>query len=143
MRNALEGDSPERKPKSKMQAAVGQSPSLSKPKAAALLPLARAPISKLATELPPPAPQLAGPAPSFQEPPPIAAQQAGQAPTFPKLLLTRPIQSFQEVDSGLAKKYEELQAKEKAAATRKLMRAEKEEQFRWAKDEGVFKMQEG
>ncbi len=142
-RAALAEDSPERKLKKKMQAAVGQSPSPSKPKAAALLPLARAPISKLAMEAPPPAPQLAGPALSFQELPPVTAQQAGQAPTFPRLLPSRPVQSFQEVDSGLAKKYKELQAKEKAAATRRLMKAEKEEQFRWLKDEGAFKTQEG
>ncbi len=139
----MAGDSPERKPTKKMQAAVGQSPLLSKLKAAAPPPLARAPISKLATEPPPPAPQLAGPAPSFQELPPIAAQQAGQEPTFPKSPLTRPIQSFQEVDSDLARKQQEWQVQQKAAATRKLSRKEKEEQFRWAKDEGAFKTQEG
>ncbi len=33
--------------------------------------------------------------------------------------------------------------KEKAAATRKLTRKEKEEQFRWSKDEGALKTQEG
>ncbi len=58
MRAALEGDSLEGK--LKMQAAIGQSPSLSKPKGDAPPPLARAPISKPATELPPTAAQLAG-----------------------------------------------------------------------------------
>ncbi len=36
-----------------------------------------------------------------------------------------------------------MQAKEKAAATRKMTKAEKEEQWRWSMEDGVFKMQAG
>ncbi len=39
------------------------------------------------------------------------------------------------------KKQQEMRAKEKAAASRKMMKAEKEEQFRWSIEDGAFKMQ--
>ncbi len=146
MRAALEGESPEREPKA--QAAVGQSPSPSKVKADAPLLLDRAPISKLATEPPPAAAQLAGLALSFQKLPPAAPLLVGQAHSFQKLppmakSLSRMVQSFQEVDSDLAKKQQEMQAKEKAATGKKMSKKEKEEQFRQSMEDGAFKTWEG
>ncbi len=93
-----------------MKAAVRQSSLLSKAQADAPPPLARAVISQPCTE-----------------PPPAAQQLAGLA------------QSFQEVDSDLAKKQQEWQAQEKADATRKLPKREKEEQWRWLMEDGAFK----
>ncbi len=98
--------------KKKTHAAVGQSPSLSKQKAATPPSLTRAPISQPATKPPPtvqqllgmvqafqepplpPAPQLARPASAVQEPLPIAAPQARMAPTFPQSLPMAPFQIF-------------------------------------------------
>ncbi len=77
---------------------------------------------------------MAGPEPAVQELPPVAAPQAGPALT---------VKTFQEVDSGLAKKYEGWQEQQRAAATLKCMKAEKEEQFRHVKDEGAFRTQAG
>ncbi len=124
-------DSPETTPKKKrMPAAVAQSPLPSKQKAATLLSLTRAPISQPATKPlptiqqrsgmaqafqespPPPAPQLVGPAPVTREPPPAVAPQVRPAPMFPQSALTAKFQTFQEVDSGLAKKQEGWQAEE-------------------------------
>ncbi len=98
----------------KVKAAVGQSSPPSKAQADAQLPLARALISQPCTEPPPTAQQLSG-----------------------------LVQSFQEVNSDLAKKQQEWQAKEKAAATRKLTKKEKEEQWRWSMEDGTFKMLAG
>ncbi len=149
---ALAGDAQEKTLKKKVKAAVGQSPSSSKQKAAAPSALARAPISKPTTEHtpavfqeppPPPAPQLARPAAAVQEPPPVATLQAGPALTFPQSSPTAPFQTFQETDSDLAKKPKGWQAEERAKATLKCTKAEKEEQFRKATYEGVFKTQAG
>ncbi len=84
-----------------MQAAVRQSPLPSTVQADAPPPLARAPISKPLTELLPTVQQLSG-----------------------------KVQSFQEVDSDLAKKQQEWQAQKQAATTRKMTKKEKEEQFK-------------
>ncbi len=116
----LAEDSQEKMLKKKM-ATVGQSPSLSKQKAAAPSALTRAPISQPATKPtpavfqespPPPTPQLARPAPVAEELPPAVAPQARPAPTFPQSVPMAKFQTFQEVDSGLAKKQEGWQAEE-------------------------------
>ncbi len=83
MKALLERESPEKG--KKKQAAVGQTPLLSKVKANALPRLARAPISKPAMEPPPPAAQLAGPAPTFQKPPPITAHVGRAGTNFSKI----------------------------------------------------------
>ncbi len=149
---ALAGDFQETTLKKKMKAAGGQTPSLSKQKAAAALALARAPISKPTMEqtprvfqepLPPPIPQLAGPVPVVQEPPPIAAPQVRPAPTFPQSPPTALFQTFQEVGGDLANKFEEWQAEERARAMMKYTKKEKEEQFRKAMYEGASKTQAG
>ncbi len=160
-------DSPERTPKTKKKAAVGQSPSPSKQKTAAPAALTRAPISQLTKKttpavfqepLPSPAPQLAGsvlvvqgsppvvvsqaePAPVAEEQPPIAAQQAG--PSFLHSAPTAGFQTFQEADPGLAKKQEERLVAERAEAMRKRTKAEKGEQFQRAVYEGAFETQVG
>ncbi len=52
-------------------------------------------------------------------------------------------QGFQEVDSDLAKKQQEWEARKKAAAKKKMTKKEKEEQWRQLMENGAFKMQAG
>ncbi len=100
----------------KVKAALGQS-SPGKAKADAPQSLARAPIGQPSTILLPAAKQLAGLAQSFQD------------------------EGFAAND--LARRQQEWQATETAAATRKLTKREKEEQWIQSMEEGSFKMLAG
>ncbi len=101
----------------KAQAAVRQSLPPSMVLADALPPLARAPISKPPTKLPPAAQQLAGQARSFQ--------------------------AANKIARDFTMKQQEWQAQKQAAATRKMMKTEKEEQWRRLMEDGAFKTQAG
>ncbi len=143
-----------------MKAATGQSPSPGKQKAVALAQLTRAPISspkkKVATsvlqepqkplalqvvEPPPLGVSQAEPAPVVVAPPSVAEQQPG--PAFPHTPLSRPFQTFQEVDPGLAKKQEGWQADKREEAARRRTKREKNEEFLIAAEEGAFRTDEG
>ncbi len=63
-------------------------------------------------EPPPVVVPQAEPVPVAEEQPPIAAQQAG--PAFPHSAPTAGFQTFQEVDPGLAKQYDDMRANDQA-----------------------------
>ncbi len=134
----------------------GQSPS--KQKAASPAQLTRAPISQATKKQaflpvsaffqeshqrqpPPPGVPPAEVAPVVVVPPPAAVQRPG--PSFPHTPPSRTVQTFQEVDPGLAKKLEGWQAEKEAEYMKKRMRIQIDEAFTTAVREGAFKTEEG
>ncbi len=139
---------------SKKKTADGQSPSPSKQKAASPAQLARAPISQTkktqafppvsavfqesqkmksaqqVIEPPPPGMPPAELAPVVVAPPLVAEQPMG--PSFPYPPPSQTVQTFQEADPNLAKKYEQWRVEKEAEYMRKRTRVEKDEDFQTA-----------